>query len=53
MARRLIELFEEPQIVEWIRRKLPQLFQVAEIESSQAGKIGNVISFLFKETGIM
>ncbi len=40
MASRLIELFEDPNIVHRIQRKLPYLFQLAELESSRAGKIG-------------
>jgi len=33
-------LFEDKSLVEKIQRKLPYLFQLAELESSRAGKIG-------------
>jgi hypothetical protein len=36
----LIELFEDPAIVSKIKAKLPYLFQLAELESFRAGKIG-------------
>lgn len=35
-----LELFEDEKFVEKIKIILPQLFQIAEIESSRAGKIG-------------
>ena len=40
MSRRLRELFEDEKLVEKIRRRLPYLFQLAELESSRAGKVG-------------
>lgn len=40
MASRLKELFEDDQLVEKIKRRLPYLFQLAELESSRAGRIG-------------
>lgn len=40
MSSRLIELFEDEKLVKRIKRKLPYLFQLAESESSRAGKIG-------------
>lgn len=40
MASRLIEIFEDKNLVEKIKRRLPYLFQLAELESSRAGKIG-------------
>ncbi|BDC36462.1 hypothetical protein MTLP_11440 [Candidatus Methanoliparum sp. LAM-1] len=40
MPSRLIEIFEDTKLVEKIRRRLPYLFQLAELESSRAGKIG-------------
>lgn len=40
MSRRLIEIFEDEKLVEKIRRRLPYLFQLAELESSRAGKVG-------------
>jgi len=36
----IIELFENRELVEKIKRRLPYLFQIAELESSRAGKIG-------------
>lgn len=40
MASRLAELFEDYKLVEKIKRQLPYLFQLAELESSRAGKTG-------------
>ncbi len=40
MASRLEEIFDDAQTVEKIERKLPYLFQLAEMESSRAGKVG-------------
>jgi hypothetical protein len=40
MASRLTELFEDKRIIEKIKKRLPYLFQLAELESSRAGKIG-------------
>ena len=40
MSSRLIELFEDGKLVEKIKRRLPYLFQLAELESSRAGKTG-------------
>lgn len=40
MSNRLIELFEDEKLVEKIKRRLPYLFQLAELESSRAGKTG-------------
>jgi len=37
---RLIEIFEDEKLVEKIKRRLPYLFQLAELESSRAGKTG-------------
>jgi len=36
----LDELFNDPNLVEKIKRRLPYLFQMADMESSRAGKIG-------------
>ncbi|HOL21553.1 MAG TPA: ThaI family type II restriction endonuclease [bacterium] len=36
----LIKLFEDNKLVEKIRKRLPYLFQLAELESSRAGKTG-------------
>ncbi len=38
--KKIEELFTDKKIVEKIQRKLPKLFQLAELESSRAGKIG-------------
>ena len=40
MSSRLIEMFEDAKLVNRIKNKLPYLFQLAELESSRAGKIG-------------
>ena len=40
MASRLIEIFEDEELVAKIKRRLPYLFQIAEMESSRAGKAG-------------
>jgi len=40
MSNRLRELFEDEKIINKIKRRLPYLFQLAELESSRAGKTG-------------
>jgi len=40
MSSRLIEIFEDENLVDKIKRRLPYLFQLAELESSRAGKTG-------------
>ncbi len=40
MARRLVEIFEDKKLVDKIGKRLPYLFQLAELESSRAGKVG-------------
>ncbi|MEM3829534.1 MAG: ThaI family type II restriction endonuclease [Conexivisphaerales archaeon] len=40
MVSRLLEIFEDEKLVEKIKRRLPYLFQLAELESSRAGKVG-------------
>jgi len=40
MPSRLIEIFEDTRLVEKIKNRLPYLFQLAELESSRAGKTG-------------
>jgi len=40
MTSRLIEIFENEKLVEKVKRCLPYLFQLAELESSRAGKTG-------------
>jgi hypothetical protein len=40
MSSHLAGIFEDEKFVEKIKTRLPYLFQVAELESSRAGKIG-------------
>ncbi|MDI6917522.1 MAG: ThaI family type II restriction endonuclease [Thermoplasmatales archaeon] len=40
MSNHLIEIFEDEKLVEKIKRRMPYLFQLAELESSRAGKTG-------------
>ncbi len=40
MPSRLIEIFEDEELVGKIKRRLPYLFQIAELESSRARKVG-------------
>jgi len=40
MTSRLIEVFEDEKLVEKIKKRLPYLFQLAELETSRAGKTG-------------
>jgi len=40
VSNRLKEMFEDEELVEKIKRRLPHLFQLAELESSRAGKTG-------------
>lgn len=40
MSSRLLEIFEDENPVDKIKRRLPYLFQLAELESSRAGKTG-------------
>ncbi|MBI4653628.1 MAG: ThaI family type II restriction endonuclease [Nitrospirae bacterium] len=40
MPNYLIEIFEDEKLIERIKKRLPHLFQLAEFESSRAGKIG-------------
>ena len=46
MSSRLIEMFEDAKLVNRIKNKLPYLFQLAELESSRAGKIGMEVGSL-------
>jgi hypothetical protein len=46
MPSRILELFEDEVLIEKIKRKLPYLFHIAEIESSRAGKIGMQVGSL-------
>lgn len=40
------ELFNDNKIVDKIKRKLPYLFQIAEVENSRAGKVGMEVGSL-------
>jgi hypothetical protein len=40
MPSRLIKIFQDEQIVEKVKKRLPYLFQIGELECSRAGKIG-------------
>lgn len=46
MSSRLAEIFEDKELVNRIKNKLPYLFQIAELESSRAGKIGMEVGSL-------
>ena len=46
MARRLVEIFEDKKLVDKIGKRLPYLFQLAELESSRAGKVGMEVGSL-------
>jgi hypothetical protein len=37
MSSRLAEIFEDEKLVEKIKRRLPYLFQLAELESARKG----------------
>jgi len=52
MSSRLTELFEDKDLVIRIGSRLPYLFQLAELESSRAGKIGMEVGSL-RETVIV
>jgi hypothetical protein len=40
MAKKIHEIFDEKEIVQKIKEKLPYLFQLAEIDNSRDGKLG-------------
>ena len=40
MSSHLTEIFEDEKLVEKIKNRLPNLFQLAQLESSRAGKTG-------------
>lgn len=40
------DLFNDQGLIEKIKKKLPQLFQIAEVESSRAGKVGMEVGSL-------
>jgi len=46
MSSRLIEIFEDARLVNRIKNKIPYLFQLVELESSRAWKIGMEVGSL-------
>ena len=46
MASYLVEIFEDETLIGKIKKKLPYFFQLAELESSRAGKIGMQVGSL-------
>jgi hypothetical protein len=46
MTSRLSQIFEDKKLIEKIKKRLPYLFQLAELESSRAGKIGMQVGSL-------
>jgi len=46
MSRGLMEIFEDKELVNRIKNKLSYLFQLAELESSRAGKTGMEVGSL-------
>jgi hypothetical protein len=42
----LIEIFEDKELIEKIKKRLPYLFQLAELEASRAGKVGMEVGSL-------
>ncbi len=46
MSNKLIEIFEDKKLINRIKDRLPYLFQLAELESSRAGKIGMEVGSL-------
>ena len=46
MSSKLIEIFNDGKLIDKIKNRLPHLFQLAEMESSRAGKIGMEVGSL-------
>ena len=46
MSSRLSEIFKDKKLMAKIKKRLPHLFQLAELESSRAGKIGMEVGSL-------
>jgi hypothetical protein len=46
MSSKLIEIFNDEKLIDKIKSRLPHLFQLAELESSRAGKIGMEVGSL-------
>jgi len=49
MVSRLSEIFEDKKLIEKIKKRLPYLFQLAELESSRAGKVGMEVGSMRKK----
>lgn len=46
MINYLVKIFEDQELIDRIKKRLPYLFQIAEIESSRAGKVGMEVGSL-------
>lgn len=46
LTSRLVEIFEDKKLMDKIKKRLPYLFQIANLESSRAGKIGMEVGSL-------
>lgn len=46
MSSRLKEIFEDKELINRIRTRLPYLFQLAELENSRAGRVGMEVGSL-------
>lgn len=46
MSNQLIKIFEDEKLVKKVEERLPNLFQLAELESSRAGKVGMEVGSL-------
>jgi len=46
VSSRLIEIFQDEKIISKVKRKLPYLFSLAELEASRAGKVGMEVGSL-------
>ncbi|MBU2539852.1 ThaI family type II restriction endonuclease [Patescibacteria group bacterium] len=46
MINHLVKIFEDQELIDKIKKRLPYLFQIAEIESSRAGKVGMEVGSL-------
>lgn len=46
MINYLVKIFQDKKLVDRIKKRLPHLFQIAEIESSRAGKVGMEVGSL-------
>jgi len=48
MSSKMIEIFEDKKLVEKIRKQLPYLFHLVELESSKVGQIGMEVGSLWE-----